>query len=106
MVKLRTELLMVKGVGKETADSILLYAFGFPTFVVDAYTIRLCERFPINAGKGYDAAKAYFETNLPRCAEVYNNFHAMIVINGKDYCKKKPVCDSCPLVNLCRRAKS
>jgi endonuclease-3 related protein len=103
--ELRTELLMVKGVGKETADLILLYAFGFPAFVVDAYTIRLCERFPIDAGKGYDAVKAYFETNLPRCAEVYNNFHAMIVISGKDYCKKKPVCDSCPLVNLCRMAK-
>ena len=56
--KLRSQLLGVKGIGKETADSILLYAFGFPTFVIDAYTIRLCVRFPINAGNNYDAIKA------------------------------------------------
>jgi len=48
--KIRAELLSLKGVGKETADSILLYAFEFPTFVVDAYTFRLCERYPIKTG--------------------------------------------------------
>ena len=101
--KLRGELLAVKGIGKETADSILLYAFGFPTFVVDAYTIRLCERYTINAGKGYDGIKAHFEANLPRSVELYNNFHAMIVINGKDHCRKKPFCSGCPLGNKCER---
>lgn len=99
--KLRADLLALKGIGKETADSILLYAFGFPTFVVDAYTVRLCERYPIDAGNGYDAVKLYFETNLTRSAEVYNNCHALIVINGKQYCRKKPLCDGCPLSDTC-----
>jgi len=100
--KIRAELLSLKGVGKETADSILLYAFGFPSFVVDAYTVRLCERYPVGAGKSYDAIKAYFENNLPRGAEIYNNFHAMIVINAKEHCRKsKPLCDKCPLNGTC-----
>lgn len=99
--KTRAGLLSVKGIGKETADSILLYACGLPTFVVDAYTLRLCERCPIEAGKGYDAVKAYFEGNLPRSAEIYNRFHALIVINAKEYCRKKPLCGGCPLGDIC-----
>jgi endonuclease-3 related protein len=115
--KIRPELLSVKGIGKETADSILLYAFGFPTFVVDAYTVRLCERFPINVDGyfthfrkerknafSYDAVKAHFETNLPQSVELYNNYHATIVINCKDHCRKnKPLCDKCPLGQMCGR---
>ena len=101
--KLRSELLAVKGIGKETADSILLYAFGFPTFVVDAYTVRLCGRYPIDVGKGYDAVKAYFENNLPRSTDIYNNYHALIVINGKNHCRKKPECNGCPLGDTCGR---
>ena len=102
--KLRPELLAVKGVGKETTDSILLYAFGFPTFVVDAYTVRFCQRYPIDAGKGYDAVKAYFEDNLPCDVDVYNNFHAMIVINAKEHCRKRnPLCDDCPLGDMCKK---
>jgi endonuclease-3 related protein len=103
LAKLRAELLSTKGVGQETADSILLYAFDFPTFVVDAYTIRLCGRFPIEAGKGYAAVRAYFEENIPKSAEVYNRFHAQIVINAKDHCRKKPSCDGCPLSETCER---
>ena len=103
LAKLRGELLATKGVGQETADSILLYAFGFPTFVVDAYTVRLCERVPIEAGKGYAAVKAYFERNLPPGAEVYNNFHALIVVNAKEHCRKKPSCGNCPLGGNCGR---
>lgn len=101
--KLRSELLSTKGVGQETADSILLYAFGFPTFVVDAYTVRLCDRYPIKAGKGYAEIKAYFEGNLLQSAEIYNNFHALIVINGKEHCRKKPSCKDCPLNKICGR---
>ena len=101
--KLRTELLGVKGIGRETADSILLYAFGFPTFVVDAYTVRLCERFPIEVGKGYEAVKVYFEAAVPKDAKIYNNYHALIVINGKDHCRKKPLCNGCPLHDICER---
>jgi endonuclease-3 related protein len=103
LAKLRPELLATKGVGQETADSILLYAFGFPTFVVDAYTVRLCGRYPIEAGKGYAAVKAYFEGNLPQIAEVYNGFHAQIVANAKEHCRKKPTCDGCPLGESCGR---
>jgi endonuclease-3 related protein len=103
LATVRAEILAVKGVGCETADSILLYAFGFPTFVVDAYTVRLCERYPVEAGSGYAAVKAFFEGNLPRSADVYNNFHALIVINAKEHCRKKPVCGSCPLSDQCRK---
>jgi len=101
--KLRFELLATKGVGRETADSILLYSFGFPTFVVDAYTVRLCGRYPIETGDGYEAVKAYFEESLPHSAEIYNNLHAMIVVNAKNYCRKKPVCNNCPLIKQCGR---
>ena len=101
--KLRAELLATKGVGPETADSILLYAFGFPTFVVDAYTVRLCGRYPINAGKNYEVVKTYFESHLPPKAEVYNSFHALIVINAKEHCRKNPACGGCPLGEKCQR---
>jgi endonuclease-3 related protein len=76
--KVRAELLSTKGVGPETADSILLYAFGFPAFVGDAYTARLCDRYSIGAGKDYAAVKAHFERSIPRNADLYNNFHALL----------------------------
>jgi endonuclease-3 related protein len=103
LAELRPELLATPGVGPETCDSILLYAFGFPTFVVDAYTVRLCGRYPLEAGKGYAAVKAHFEAGLPEDAAVYNNFHAAIVINAKDHCRKKPACGGCPLEGGCGR---
>ena len=99
--KVRAELLAVKGVGRETADSILLYAFGFPTFVVDAYTIRLCGRYPMEAGEGYEKVKAFFENSIPGSVEIYNKFHAMIVVNAKEHCRKKPLCEGCPLAGDC-----
>jgi endonuclease-3 related protein len=71
--------------------------------VVDAYTHRLCERLPIKAGKSYAEVKAYFEKRLPKSAEVYNHFHAMIVINAKEHCRKNPLCDGCPLSANCER---
>lgn len=101
--KLRGELLSLRGIGKETADSILLYAFGFPTFVVDAYTARLCNRYPIPAGQGYDAMQAHFAQNLPKEAALYNQFHALIVIHAKTHCRKKPCCAGCPLEKSCER---
>lgn len=102
--KIRSELLAVKGVGRETADSILLYAFDFPTFVVDAYTVRLCSRYPIIAGKEYETIKGYFEQHLSPSAEIYNNFHALIVANAKRHCRKKPICADCPLEPRCEKA--
>jgi endonuclease-3 related protein len=100
---IRSELLRVRGVGNETADSILLYAFDFPTFVVDAYTLRLFSRIPIHAGKTYMKVKKFCEDKLPRDAEIYNHFHALIVQNGKEYCKKKPDCQGCPLYGICKK---
>lgn len=103
LVEVRKELLRVHGVGPETADSILLYAFGFPTFVVDAYTVRLCERLPLEVGSSYASVKAFFETALPADADLFNRLHALIVIHGKEHCRKRPVCDGCPLSTDCRR---
>jgi endonuclease-3 related protein len=101
LARVRAELLAVRGIGHETADSILLYAFGFPSFVVDAYTMRLLSRLPVNAGRGYEKVKAYFENELPQDTEIYNNFHALIVVNAKEHCRKKPACKGCPLCVVC-----
>ncbi|MDR0920027.1 MAG: endonuclease III domain-containing protein [Oscillospiraceae bacterium] len=100
---LRKELLAVKGVGRETADSILLYACDLPTFVVDAYTKRLCQRIPIEVGMDYEEIKAYFENNIPKDVLLYNNFHALIVNNAKEHCRKKPLCEDCPLFDMCKK---
>jgi len=99
----RAELLAVRGIGNETADSILLYAFGFPTFVIDKYTQRFCQRFPLDAGKNYISTKAYFEANLPRDAALFNNYHALIVINAKEHCSAKKKCNGCPLSVNCQK---
>lgn len=100
--RIRAELLAVQGVGFETADAILLYAFGYPTFVVDAYTKRLFERLEIPVKLDYQSIKLYVEGEIPPDTEIYNNFHALIVINAKEHCRKKPKCEGCPLSGLCR----
>jgi endonuclease-3 related protein len=104
--EIRAELLQVRGIGNETADSILLYAFDFPTFVVDAYTMRFFKRFPIDAGKTYMEVKNFCENELPQDAEIYNHFHALIVHNGKEHCKKKMDCTDCPLEAVCQKVSS
>lgn len=101
--RLREELLLLGGVGPETADAILLYAFGFPAFVIDAYTLRLCARHPVAAGRSYMEARAHFEACLPRDAGVYNRFHALVVANAKAHCRKKPSCGGCPFDGACAR---
>lgn len=97
---LREQLLGVHGVGPETADSILLYAGGHPVFVVDAYTHRVLGRHSVTNGKpDYAAVRSLFETNLPRDAALYNEFHALIVNVGKNWCRKNwPRCGECPLL--------
>uniref|UniRef100_A0A7C3UU50 Endonuclease III domain-containing protein n=1 Tax=candidate division WOR-3 bacterium TaxID=2052148 RepID=A0A7C3UU50_UNCW3 len=95
---LRRELLSVKGIGKETADSILLYALKKPFFVVDAYTKRILSRHNlITKDATYDEIQNFFHKNLPREEKVYNEFHALLVRLGKTYCRKKPNCSNCPL---------
>lgn len=85
----REELLEVNGVGKETADSILLYAFGLPHFVIDAYTRRFCSHNKLFEGKDYDDYKRFFESSLPRRVPVYREYHALIVEWGKRFSRAK-----------------
>jgi endonuclease-3 related protein len=98
---LRASLLGVHGVGRETADSILLYAAGHPIFVVDAYTRRVLGRHRwFDPEAGYDTIRGLFEGSLPRDAALYNQFHAEIVMVGKDHCRPSPRCEGCPLEGL------
>ncbi len=101
---MRKELLEIHGIGPETADSILLYSFQKPSFVVDAYTKRIISRYGLcEKSIIYDELKALFEKSLPRDAKLYNEFHALFVRLGKDICKKKPLCEVCPLKKKCRK---
>ncbi len=118
--KLREELLSVRGIGKETADSILLYALNKPVFVVDAYTKRIYSRLGVISGReSYDEIRGLFESALSNkdfLNYVKNNFsfdedtkvyvfkemHALIVRQGKEFCKKKPFCSECPLKIICK----
>lgn len=102
LAELRSELLSYKGVGPETADSIALYAAGKPSFVIDAYTRRLGGRARLGRGLPYDGWKELFEGALPPDVKVYNEYHALLVKLGKDFCKKsRPRCAACPLGGLC-----
>ncbi len=96
---LRPQLLSVNGIGPETADSILLYALGMPAFVVDAYTYRIFSRHQlIDEEIGYEELHDYFMENLPSDPQLYNEFHALLVRLGKEFCRKKsPRCEECPL---------
>ncbi len=97
--ELREKLLAVHGIGPETADSILLYAARHPVFVVDAYTKRILTRHGLVTEKaGYEELRALFEKSLPRDAQLYNEFHGLIVMTGKHWCRtKNPLCHACPL---------
>jgi len=96
--RLREELLAVPGIGPETADSILLYAGQVAAFVVDAYTRRILERHGIiRPDATYDAVQALFMSRLPPEAALYNEYHALIVAVGKDFCRPVPRCERCPL---------
>jgi len=96
---LREKLLDVKGIGEETADSILLYGGGKPIFVVDAYTRRILERHDIISDNwSYTEIQTLFMDNLPPETSLYNQYHALLVNTGKYFCKKKsPACRGCPL---------
>jgi endonuclease-3 related protein len=101
----RARLLAVPGVGRETADSIALYAAGLPLFVVDAYTRRVFSRLGLLKGKeSYDEVQAFFMRNLPRKVPLYNDYHAQIVLLAKDFCRPRPLCPRCPLADLCPTA--
>ena len=98
---LRGQLLAIKGIGPETADSICLYGFEKPIFVVDTYTARIFGRHGmIEPGSGYEQIQEMFHGDLECDATLFNEFHALIVRVGKEYCKPKPVCDGCPLEDM------
>lgn len=101
--KLRETLLSYKGIGKETADSIILYAAGKPIFVIDAYTRKSMNRINplINWDIEYDELRDYFERRLKKDLNLYQDFHAQFVELGKNYCKNKPLCSACPLKQMC-----
>ncbi len=103
---LRGKLLGVKGVGPETADSILLYALNKRSFVIDAYTKRIFSRHDLAAQDlDYAAWQAIFEKALPHRTGLYNDFHAQIVRLGKDHCRKSPRCGACPLDRFSENVK-
>lgn len=101
--EVRAELLACKGVGPETADSILLYAGGRPSFVVDAYTRRLFTRLGLLRGdEGYEAVRTLFMESLPADSDLFNEYHALIVEECKVFCRKRaPLCPACPLLACC-----
>lgn len=102
---LRQQLLAVNGIGPETADSIVLYGFGKPVFVVDTYTARVLGRGElIEEGADYQQIQDFFESSLPADAELFNEFHALLVRVGKEHCKPKPKCSGCPLEGPCNAA--
>ncbi|MEN6425793.1 MAG: endonuclease III domain-containing protein [Phycisphaerales bacterium] len=100
--RLREELLAISGIGPETADSILLYALNRPIFVVDTYTARVMVRHGLIAPDGldYHQLQDLFTSNLEPDVVLFNEFHALLVMTGKDYCKPRPKCDPCPLAPL------
>ncbi|MEN9917456.1 MAG: hypothetical protein RLY40_1395 [Pseudomonadota bacterium] len=101
--ELRERLLQVRGIGPETADDILLYAFQRPVFVIDAYTRRLLQRLALIQGQeNYEYCRQLFETQLPKCVDLYKQYHALIVVHAKQRCRKtKPLCHVCQFQSLC-----
>lgn len=96
--RLREGLISVNGVGPETADSILLYAVCRPIFVIDTYTHRILSRHGlIEEEAGYYDLQELFTNHLPDDTDLFGEFHALIVKTGKEYCRKNPLCNQCPL---------
>ncbi|MDH5436650.1 MAG: endonuclease III domain-containing protein [Gammaproteobacteria bacterium] len=101
--ELRTQLLSVNGVGPETADDIVLYAFERPVFVIDAYTRRIFSRLGVITGEeSYEELRTVFESGLKSDAMLYNEYHALIVKHGKEVCRSRPDCDQCCLTAMCQ----
>lgn len=98
VAELRADLLSINGIGKETADSIILYAARKPIFVVDAYTKRVLQRHSmVSSAADYDSVQELFHSNLPFDEPLFNDFHAQFVAAGHYYCRRQPLCEQCPL---------
>lgn len=103
VIELRKELLELNGVGPETADSIILYAAEKPSFVIDAYTKRILGRvYGDGEERGYEELQGFITDNVDMDLKLYQDFHAQFVELGKTYCRKKPICEPCPLNSLCK----
>ncbi len=101
----RSDLLAVKGIGDETADSILLYLLQKPEFVIDSYTIRISTRIGMSNSTNKQFWKQYYQNQLKNEVELFNEFHALLVIHAKNYCSKRnPSCSACFLQNNCNYA--
>jgi endonuclease-3 related protein len=102
----RKMLLSVNGIGYETADSILLYQFEIPYFVIDAYTFRILERLGIYSGRDYSELQRIFMESIPNDIQIYKEFHALLVVHAKNHCiKSNPICSTCPLRYSCKYQK-
>ena len=100
--ELRAELLSRRGVGPETADSILLYAAGLPFFVIDAYTRRIGARLSwVPEGIAYHPLQENLESRLPRDPALFNEYHALLVRHAVTHCKARPLCEGCCLRDAC-----
>ncbi len=100
--ELRERLLATRGVGPETADAILLYAAGRPTFLVDAYARRISSRLGIGPdGDRYDVWQSWFQDTLRADAAAYRRYHGLFVLHGKQTCRPRPRCAGCCLVDVC-----
>lgn len=104
--ELREQLLCINGIGRETADSIILYALEKPIFVIDAYTRRMFKRLGLQVPGDYDEVRDMFENNLENDIKVFNEYHALIVRHSKEYCRKKPLCEKCFLRDECFNCKA
>ncbi|MFH0876040.1 MAG: endonuclease III domain-containing protein [archaeon] len=98
--KLRNELLKIKGIGPETADSIILYAAQKPAFVIDAYTKRIFNRIGYKE-ETYEQLQDLFMKNLDKDVNLFGEYHALIVELGKNICKTEPLCEKCPIKDMC-----
>jgi len=103
---LRQKLLPIKGIGPETADSIILYAAEKPIFVIDAYTKRIFSRLGFcKENVSYEELQQLFMKNLRHDTKLFNNYHAVLVEHAKNNCRKKPLCNDCLLRRECRSFK-
>lgn len=99
--RVRDRLLSIHGIGPETADAILLYVAGIPTFVVDAYTKRILKRHYVLRGtESYEDIRTFVHRSLPADAALYNEYHALFVRTAKEHCRKSARCAGCPLEHL------
>ncbi len=103
VAEMRGRLLLLRGIGEETADSIILYAAKKPSFVIDGYTRRVLKRLGlINGNETYGSLRKLFMTSIPSDVNLYNEYHALLVRHGKERCRlRSPLCLGCPLNEVC-----